>query len=245
MKGSWILGLLLVTLFACKNTGDKTPVSAEAFSSEILLQVQNSKPYSKFLDSLQHASPQKLQKQLNTEAKKKAFWINLYNAFVQIKIKEEPTSYQNTAAFFESAHFIVCGTKLSLQEIQQVFLFGNKSPRNFGEIEPLMVKTFDPRILFALNCGSVSCPPIAFYQSDKIELQLDLAQSVFLKSDCIYDPFTDEVKVPELLKQIGTDETQDSIILSLLKKQRIVPLQAQPEIVFTPYDWSPQQPEFR
>ena len=40
----------------------------------------------------------------------------------------------------------------------------------------------DPRIHFALVCGSRSCAPIRFYEADHIDEQLDIAARSFVKS---------------------------------------------------------------
>lgn len=245
MRTSFIVGAVLFLLIACSRNEDKTPLYAEQFSVDLLQQIQNEKPYRKHLDSLEFASVEALQKQLVNDQHKKAFWINLYNSFVQIKIKENPTSYQNTPSFFDESNIVICGMNLSLNEIHFIFLSGDKVPQHLTDLENLKVTKKDSRVLFALNCGSVSCPPIAFYDSEKIDLQLELAESVFVKSDCSYDPFADVAEVPELMKQLSDDSSSDQSILSLLKKHGIVPVQANPELIFTPYNWSPQLPEFR
>lgn len=244
MRISFIIGAALFLLFACSRNNVKTPADAEQFSVELLQQIQNENPYRKYLDSLKFASIEMLQKQLVTDEQKKAFWINLYNSLVQIKIKENPTSYQNTASFFDESNSVISGIDVSLDEIRSIFLAGDQLPEHLSTFKSLQVKKKDPRILFALNCGSVSCPPIAYYDSEKIDLQLDLAESVFIKNDCTYDPFSDEAKVPELLKQLDDEAIVDDVIISLLKKHQIVPLTANPELIFTPYNWSPQLPEF-
>ena len=41
----------------------------------------------------------------------------------------------------------------------------------------------DPRIHFALVCGSNSCPPIDVYEERKIDEQLDLVSAAFISSD--------------------------------------------------------------
>lgn len=245
MKGLFTNAAFLILLISCSRSEDKTPVNAEDLSVHLLQQIQINKPYSKHLDSLEFASVEGLTRQLTSDEKKKAFWINLYNSFVQIRIKENPVSYQNTSAFFDDPGFTIGGTKLSLKEIQSAFLLGQNTPKHLEKLDGLKVKEKDQRILFALNCGSVSCPPIAYYDSEKIDLQLELAESIFIKSDCTYDPFSDQVKVPELLNQLVLDNSSDKTIISLLKKHQIIPIQADPEIIFTPYNWSPQLPEFR
>jgi len=46
-----------------------------------------------------------------------------------------------------------------------------------------MIEKVDPRIHFALVCGSKSCPPIGVYEEEKIDQQLDLVSAGFINSD--------------------------------------------------------------
>jgi hypothetical protein len=41
----------------------------------------------------------------------------------------------------------------------------------------------DPRIHFALNCGTRSCPSIAFYEADRLDEQLDAAAASFINTE--------------------------------------------------------------
>jgi hypothetical protein len=45
-----------------------------------------------------------------------------------------------------------------------------------------MVDMMDPRIHFALVCGSRSCAPIRFYEADSIDEQLETATKNFVNS---------------------------------------------------------------
>jgi len=44
-------------------------------------------------------------------------------------------------------------------------------------------KTLDYRIHFALNCGGLSCPPIAFYTKENIDKELTLAEESFVEQE--------------------------------------------------------------
>ena len=63
--------------------------------------------------------------------------------------------------------------------------FPNDDPRF-----KVTLKSLDPRIHFALNCGARSCPPIRVYTEDKLEGQLDTASVSFLDQEVsvIKDP---------------------------------------------------------
>jgi len=62
----------------------------------------------------------------------------------------------------------------------------NNKPDQFSEGDErhkFMVQAMDYRVHFALNCGSLSCPPIAFYFSTKIDEQLRLAEEGFSSTE--------------------------------------------------------------
>ena len=41
----------------------------------------------------------------------------------------------------------------------------------------------DPRIHFALNCGTRSCPPVAFYEASRLDEQLEAATTSFITAE--------------------------------------------------------------
>jgi len=89
-----------------------------------------------------------------------SFWINAYNFFTLVEVVEhmpDITSLKDIG--WKNKKFKVAGKKYSLDHIEHQIL------------RPLK----EPRIHFAINCASVSCPslkPIPF-QSNKIDSQLN------------------------------------------------------------------------
>lgn len=132
---------------------------------------------------------------LKSREEKLAFWINLYNALtVHGIIAFQPKkSVWDVKGFFGKAAYNVGGHRFSLSDIENGVLRGNRRPpyslrRPFGKNDPRRVfslsdSEFDPRIHFALNCGSKSCPPFAFYDTEKIDQQLDIATKGFVRSE--------------------------------------------------------------
>jgi len=126
---------------------------------------------------------------------KLAFWINVYNALtVHAIISYGPReSVWEVTGFFDKAAYLIGGMRYSLNDIEHGILRSNRSSppllrRRFGDKDPrrayaLQATKFDPRIHFALNCGSKSCPPISFYDAEKIDLQLDLAARAFIRGE--------------------------------------------------------------
>lgn len=106
-----------------------------------------------------------------------AYWINAYNAFVlQAVVEEYPVKsvrdfkFGFGLLFFKRAKFVAGGKEYSLDDIEHGIL-----RRRFAE----------PRIHFALNCASTSCPPLARepYLPEKLEAQLDTAARNFINRE--------------------------------------------------------------
>ena len=139
---------------------------------------------------------------LRSRSERLAFWINLYNALVIDTVISLGTKHSviegklGLLAFFRRAAYSIGGFRISLDDIENGILRGNqghplipgkqfasKDPRNNWVIWPP-----EPRIHFALNCASRSCPPIQFYSSDRLDVQLDLATRNFVDADLIINP---------------------------------------------------------
>ncbi|MBA2423287.1 MAG: DUF547 domain-containing protein [Chitinophagales bacterium] len=60
------------------------------------------------------------------------------------------------------------------------------------------------RIHFALNCGGVSCPAIAFYKPGNIHIQLDDSMKAFLADDVKFE--RGSTRFTYLPSSIGTAE---------------------------------------
>ena len=131
------------------------------------------------------------------DSSKKAFWLNIYNALtnyfiIHYKVKE---SVLEINGFFRKLTVQIGPFAFSLDDIEHGILRMNGTRRNnkplqFLEDDPkkhLMVRSLDGRIHFALNCGSVSCPPIAFYSTDHINRELDIATESFEHTEFIVD----------------------------------------------------------
>lgn len=188
-----------------------------------------------------------LKTMLQSNDDKKAFWINLYNGFIQAKLKKDPAKYKSRSAFFTAKDISVAGKTFSLDDIEHGILRRSKIKWSLGYLNKLFpgkkekvlrVKDLDPRIHFALNCGAKSCPPIAFYTSDKINDQLDLATRAYLSSEAIYNPEKNTLQLPAIMGWFRHDFKGKKNMLLLAKNYGGVPESAQPSISFAKYDWS-------
>jgi len=116
---------------------------------------------------------------LTTRNEKLAFWINCYNALtiygVTRKLKDDPkfiergnSSWWGRVKFFALQKFSVGGKEYTLRDI-----------------ENLIRKEFrDPRIHFALNCASSSCPLLkdGLYSGENLDQELESAAELYIRS---------------------------------------------------------------
>ena len=156
-------------------------------------------------------------------------------------------------AFFTSKDFTVAGHSLSLDDIEQRML--RRAEPDFlprfmrplfmsGFMRRLSVQRLDPRIHFALNCNARSCPPILFYDAEKIDVQLDAAALNYVRSSVAYDATTNVVELPELFKWFSDDFGKQQGIIELLSHYGIIGHGMRPSFTYKPWDWTPEPGRF-
>lgn len=175
-------------------------------SESLLLAVKMEEDTAAIKKSLADLNLKDLFEHLNADGPKKAFWINIYNAFFQILRKEKQVE---KSTIYKEKYIVIAGQELSLDDIEHGILRRFRYKFSLGYlpnlladslIKKLAVDSIDYRIHFALNCGAASCPPIAFYTIDKIEDQLELAALSFLESETEVDSFKKEIQISKLFK---------------------------------------------
>ena len=197
---------------------------------------------------------------LYSPAEALAFWINLYNALVidaviQEQVQDSVTeSWLGILGFFQKAAYLINGERFSLTDIEHGVLRGNRGfpyfpGPHFGPSDPRLgaiIKNVDPRIHFALNCASKSCPPIGFYSAKNLNNQLDLATRNFLESEVKLDKNRQTISVSRIFSWYKGDFGGTQGVLSFLEKHLDDPKDKNwinnnlnsIRLVFYPYDWS-------
>jgi len=136
-----------------------------------------------------------LSKQLGTDDQKFAFWLNIYNAYIQVILDKNPEKYDDRGSFFKVEQINIGGHMFSFADIEhgilrrsQHELFLGYITRPFpSDIEKMLrVEKRNWRIHFALNCGAKSCPPVAVYNIDRLHEQLELGTKKYLTQYTTY-----------------------------------------------------------
>lgn len=196
---------------------------------------------------------------LATREQRLAFWINLYNvlildAAISFGVSRSVSEGRlGVVSFFRRAAYDVGGQRFSANDIEHGVLRANRPSwaipgRQFGTSDPRLawrLPALDPRIHFALNCASRSCPPIGVYDADRIDAQLDLAAASFVANDVAIDPRAGIVRLSAIFRWYAGDFGGREGVLAFLKER--LPdgegrdwLRRQGpyvKLIYHPYDW--------
>jgi hypothetical protein len=188
-----------------------------------------------FARELAAMSAEELAAELNRDAAKLAFWINVYNAAAQSLLSPPPAGagwmHRQLHALrqYRRKGLLISGHRLSLNDIEHGLLRRSRlwwSP-NFGrKIWPSAFERrhradrLDPRLHFALNCAAMSCPPIRSYRTGQLDAQLDLAASAYLEASVHWDSARQELHLPALLRMFRADFGGKKGVLRFLNRYR-------------------------
>ena len=148
-----------------------------------------------------------------------AFWINLYNilmldaVLVHRVTRSVVGPSQGFLRFFEKSAYVVGGMRFSANDMEHGILRSNAghplSPRpQFPADDPrqsLVIKPLEPKIHFALNCASRSCPPIRVYTGQHLASQLSLATRSFLSAETRVMPAENRLETSAIFKWYRQD----------------------------------------
>ena len=224
-----------------------------SISQKLLYAIKTEEPPDSFIQQLADASASDLSNQLSTDAARKAFWLNIYNVYTQIGLKEDAAAFEQRGKFFSRKFINIAGNNISLDMVEHGILRRSKWKYSLGYFNKLFISAFekkfrvdklDYRIHFALNCGAKSCPPIAFYKPEQIDKQLDLAARTYLKNEVQFNGNNLTVEVPAILNWFRGDFGSKKGIIRLLRQQRIVPDSVKPRLIWKKYDWTLLQNAF-
>lgn len=216
-------------------------------SQDFLYAVKTGENPEQFVQELTTVTQDQLMQELDTDAKKIAFWLNVYNGFAQWELKQNPELYKNRKKFYKLQNIEINNEKWSLDDIEHGILRQGQNGKLFGLLPQLSArvlekqcrpKKLEPRIHFALNCGAKACPPVRFYEPDKLDFQLNMATGNYLSQEVSYDSETNVVAVPAIFKWFKGDFGGKQGIIDFLKTYQALPEEATPIIQFKVYDWS-------
>ena len=143
--------------------------------------INNDTNFANYLKSLESASSFK------SKEEELAYWINAYNALAIKGILDQrsPSTFLGRVGYFKNAKYKVGGKQINLYDLER----------------KVIIPIGEPRIHFAINCASASCPKLLsrVYQAEKLEAQLDKVAREFI-NDATRNKFDSESKTAHVSK---------------------------------------------
>jgi hypothetical protein len=162
-----------------------------------------------------------------TKNQKLAYWINAYNLFtIKLVASNYPVSSIKdiTAKPWDKVFIELGEKKLSLNDIEH---------------KEIRAKFNEPRIHFALNCASESCPKLLnrAYKASSLNSQLTQSTKTFLNDKSKNDlSDVNSIKVSQLFDWYKTDFDKDGDIIVFINTYVSTPFD-KPKISYLDYSW--------
>lgn len=241
--------IILLTLIMTATSLTQAQTDFPARSAELLqaVKTQNQPTIDRLTQQLAEVSPQTLADDLSDDTRRKTFWINLYNSYVIILLRENPDLYDDRDAFFTEPRATIAQAKLSFDDIEHGILRRSKIKLSLGlannpfagDYEKMMrVDEVDWRIHFALNCGADACPPVEIYHTSSLDQQLENRARLYLKNNTVYREADNTVIVTPLMSWFRGDFGGSTGVKEILKSYSLIPQESDPSLEYKDYDWT-------
>ena len=165
-----------------------------------------------------------------------AFWINTYNAFtVQLIVDNYPVKSikdLNPSLSVPLLHTVWTSTK---------FKIGDKE-YSLDDVENKLLrdKFKEARIHFAINCASMSCPPLRneAFIGKRVQEQLDDQARSFINNPRYNKITKSKADLSKIFTWFSGDFKKHGTVVDFLNKYSKVKIDADAELSYMDYDWS-------
>jgi hypothetical protein len=187
----------------------------------------NQKRLRLYLTSLEKVTPNSSW----SKDRKKAFWINVYNAYtLQIVLENYPVkSIRNIKKSGKTAWripFVKVGNQTyTLDDLEH---------------EILRKKHKDPRIHVAVNCASISCPKLlnVAFTEENLDTKLENLMIGFVNDTTRNKISNEKVKISKIFSWFKEDFTEKGSIIEYLNQYSETPIHKNAQIRYKTYDWN-------
>lgn len=168
------------------------------------------------------------------EKERLAYWINAYNAYtVQLIVENYPTA--SIKDIKKGIPFVN-----SVWDLKFIKIEGQKYDLNNVEHSILRKKFNEPRIHFAINCASVSCPDLRneAYVPSRLEEQLEEQAFIFLGDSSKNTISKDKVELSKIFSWFGKDFKKEGTLIQYIQPYTTVNIDNNANVSFGEYDWN-------
>lgn len=245
MKNTIILFVISLGLISscrvAKVQSDAKPITHEAFTTELQKFVtdegwvdyeawqKDTSGLKSYLAKLEQHHPNKSW----TDDEQMAYWINAYNAYTAlIVLRNFPV---------ESIKDIKDGIPFvnTVWDIKFITIEGHDYDLNNLEHGILRKHFDDARIHFAVNCASVSCPPLldVAFEAKTLDQQLDQQAKRFINDPSRNKISENKLKLSKIFTWFSGDFTDKKPIKEWIRQYSDTEFAKDPEIEYLDYDW--------
>jgi hypothetical protein len=242
-----ILTLFTIAIFS------QSKLNYVEVSKSLLTNIKEKKSFDKEVSILSKTNLDDLINNLKTDKQKIAFWVNVYNAYIQISLTENPKLYEDRGKFFAEKRIQIAGETLSFADIEHGIIRKSKIEWSWGYLRKwfppkwqreLRVSDVDWRIHFALNCGAKDCPPVAIFSAENLDKELDFMSKNYLEEQTSYNVDTKTAKSVSLFSWFRADFGGICGARKILAEYGITPEEPK-DLEFKNYDWTLSLGNFR
>ncbi|MDB4292227.1 DUF547 domain-containing protein [Maribacter sp.] len=239
--------IFLTTFFSVAQETTLEINDFNALSVAFLQRARQQQDTKSIREQLSKTTLKALEHGLKTDHQKLAFWVNIYNGYIQVILSKNPELYEDRQDFFGRKQIPIAGEMVSFAKIEHGIIRKSQWPLGLGFVRKwfpnkferkLRVDTRDYRVHFALNCGAKDCPPVAIYTADQVDEQFSKGTAMYLKRTSTYKKEQNEVAVTSLFSWFRGDFGSKSGVKNILKEQGIIPGTKGIDISYKNYDWT-------
>ena len=155
-----------------------------------------------------------------------AYWINAYNAYtVKLILDHYPLkSIKKIDSPWDAAFFTLGSKKYSLGEIEH----------------KILRKMNEPRIHFAINCASFSCPNLAneAYTETELEKQLETVARSFVNDKTKNTITPDKIEISSIFDWFSGDFKTKGTLIDYLNKYSSTKINKSAKVKYKEYNWN-------
>ncbi len=168
-----------------------------------------------------------------TDAEQLAYWINAYNAFT-IKLIMDHYPVESIKDIKPGVSFVN-----SVWDIKFIHIESRTYDLNNIEHGIIRKQFNEPRIHFAVNCASISCPKLQqhAYIADKLDSQLTKVAREFLADSSKNEISPDKVKISPIFNWFSGDFKKKGNLIDFLNLYSPVKINKGASIEYKDYDW--------
>ena len=134
----------------------------------------------------------------------------------------------------------------SIKDIPNVwdkkFIPSGKEKISLGDIEhKILRKMNEPRIHFAINCASFSCPNLLneAYLPQTLDKQLEIVSKSFINDKTKNNITTSEIKISEIFNWFSGDfKTKKTSVIDFINKYSAIKIDKKAKVKYLEYNWS-------